>query len=48
MDFPLFQLHGWGKRSGIQPKTIDSELPWKCREATFSYGIIVAHPVQFA
>ena len=27
MYFPLFKLHGWGKRSGIQPKTIYSELP---------------------
>ncbi len=22
MYFLLFELHGWGKRSGIQPKTI--------------------------
>ena len=22
MDFPLFELHEWGKRSGIPPKTI--------------------------
>ena len=27
MDFPLFELHGWGKRSGIPPKTISSEFP---------------------
>ena len=27
MDFPLFEGHGCGKRSGIPPKTIDSELP---------------------
>ncbi len=27
MYFPLFELYGWGKRSGIQPKTIYSEVP---------------------
>ena len=27
MDFPLFEGHGWGKRSGIPPKTILSEFP---------------------
>ena len=27
MDFPFFELHGWGKKSGIQPKTIYSEIP---------------------
>ena len=26
-EFPLFEPHGWAKRSGIQPKTIDSEVP---------------------
>lgn len=27
MDFPLFELHGCGKRSGTPPKTIYSEVP---------------------
>ena len=27
MYFPLFELHGCGKRSGIPPKTIYSEVP---------------------
>ena len=27
MDFPLFEGHEWGKRSGTPPKTIDSEVP---------------------
>ena len=27
MYFPLFELHGWGYRSGVQPQTIDSEFP---------------------
>lgn len=29
MDFPHFELYGWGKRSGIQLQTIDSEVPKK-------------------
>ena len=27
MYFPLSKLHGWGKRSAVQPKTIYSEIP---------------------
>ena len=27
MYFPLFQLRGWDFRSGMPPKTIDSEIP---------------------
>ncbi len=27
MYFPLFERHGCGKRSGMPPKTIDSEIP---------------------
>ena len=30
MYFPLLELHGWGKRPGIRPKTIDSEVPFVC------------------
>ena len=25
--FPLSELHGWGKRFAVQPKTIYSEVP---------------------
>ncbi len=28
MYFPLLELHGWGKRPVIQPKAIDSEVPF--------------------
>ena len=31
MYFPFSELHGWGKRSVIQPKTIYSEVPWICK-----------------
>ncbi len=27
MYFPLFELRGWGKRSGAQPQTVYSEIP---------------------
>ena len=33
MDFPLLELHGWDKRPAIQPKTIDSEVPYLIRPA---------------
>ncbi len=29
MYFPFLPLHGWGKRSAIQPQAICSEFPWK-------------------
>ena len=28
MYFPLFEPHGWGKRSAAQPQTNCSEFPW--------------------
>ena len=34
MYFPLFELHGCGKRSGIPPKTIYSEVPKECMKLT--------------
>ena len=27
MYFPIFKLHGWGKRFAAQPQTIYSEVP---------------------
>ena len=27
MYFPLSELHGWGKRFAVQPKTISLEFP---------------------
>ena len=27
MDFPFFQLHGWGKQSGIPPKRLIQRFP---------------------
>ena len=44
MDFPLLELHGWGKRPVIQPKTIDSEVPQvsfslQCAEAGGIMGV---------
>ena len=32
MYFPFFILHGWRKRSAIQPQTIYSEFPFKKRD----------------
>ena len=29
MSFPLFKLHGWGKRFAVQPKPNCSEVPKK-------------------
>ena len=27
MYFPLGKLHEWGKRPGVQPQVMDSEIP---------------------
>ena len=28
MYFLVYMLHGWRKRSAVQPQMIDSEFPW--------------------
>ena len=41
MYFPLSELHGWGKRFAVQPKTIYSEVPYP---SITSRSIITAKP----
>ena len=47
MDFPIFELNGWGKRSGIQPKTIYSEVP-KIQMGTNPRSFINYHKIEAA
>ena len=42
MYFPLSKLHGWGKRSAVQPKTIYSEIPLFFMSEYF--GVLVSFP----
>ena len=41
MYFPFFILHGWRKRSAIQPQTIYSEFPYKKKETLAPRGKIL-------
>ena len=38
MYFPVLELHGWGKRSAIQPQTIYSEVPKNYYSTIYTSG----------